>query len=62
MNNNNKKCKSSLYVREPNMEAKNSLENTGHLCEKNKLINYLDVSDMSNIHKLKTQTLSGYYT
>ena len=44
------------------MEAKNTLENTGHLWEKTKLINYLDVNQMSNIYKLKTQTLSGYYT
>ena len=42
------------------MEAKNTLENTGH--QKIKLINYLDVNQMSNIYKLKTQTLSGYYT
>ena len=26
-----KKCNASLYVRRPNMEAKNTLENTGHL-------------------------------
>ena len=61
-NNNKKKYNASLYVRRPNMEAKNTLENTGHLCEKSKLINYLDVNQMSNIYKLKTQTLSGYYT
>ena len=30
--------------------------------KKSKLINYLDINEMSNIYKLKTQTLSGYYT
>ena len=30
--------------------------------KKRKLINYLDVNELSNLYKLKTQTLSGYYT
>ena len=30
--------------------------------KKRKLINYLDENEMSNIYKLKTQTLSGCYT
>ena len=60
--NNKKRCNARLYVRRSNMEAKNTLENTGHL-RKYILINYIDVNEMSNIYNLKkTQTLSGYYT
>ena len=44
MNNNKKRCNASLYVRRPNMEANDTLENTRHLWEKSKLINYLDVN------------------
>ena len=37
-NNNKKKYNASLYVRRPNMEAKNTLENTGHLCANKDII------------------------
>ena len=38
------------------MDAKNTLESTGHLSEKNKLIIYIDVNEMSNIYKFKKKT------
>ena len=53
-NNNKKRCNASIYVRRPNMEAKNTLENTARPpMKKSKVINYLDVNQMSNIYKLK---------
>ena len=44
--NNKKRCNARLYVRRPNMEARPPMR-------KYKLINYIDVNEMSNIYNLK---------
>ena len=47
--NNKKRCNARLYVRRPNMEARPPMR-------KYKLINYIDVNEMSNIYNLKKNT------
>ena len=61
MNNNNKKDVLLAFMSgDQTWKQRIRLSTQATYQKKSKLINYLDVNQMSN--KLKTRTLSGYYT
>ena len=63
MNNNNKKNVMLAFMSgDQTLKRRIRLRTQATYEKKSKLINYLDLNQMSNIYKLKTQTLSGYYT